>query len=63
MHLFKITRTLIPQHVKLKRNILWDIIELDWKEVSVALNGKRINLPVSVIIPPRDKFKIICIVK
>ena len=63
IHLFKITGKLIPIHIKLKRNILWDIIEIDWKEVNMTLNGNKINLPVSVIIPLRDKFKIRCIVK
>ena len=56
---FKITGTFIPEHVKL----LWDIIEIDWKEVNMTLNGNDISLPSSVIIPLRDKFKIRCIVK
>ena len=63
IHLFIITGKLIPEHVKLKRNILWDMIELDWKEVNMTLNGNKINLPASVIILLRDKFKIRCIVK
>ena len=54
----RITGKLIPEHVKLKRNILWDVIELDWKEVNMTLNGSKINLPTSVIILLRDKFKI-----
>ena len=28
-HLFKITGTSTPENVKLKRNILWDVIEID----------------------------------
>ena len=63
IHLFKIMGKLTPSNVKLKRNILWDIIELDWKEVSMTLNGNKINLPASVMILLRDKFKIRCIVK
>ena len=35
IHLFKITGKLIPEHVSFKRNILWDIIEIDWKDISV----------------------------
>ena len=54
IHLFKVTGKLIPEHIKLKRNILWDIIELDWKEVNVTLNRNKINLPPSVIILLRD---------
>ena len=63
IHLFKITGKLTPEHIKLKRNILWDVIELDWKEGTMTLNGNKINLPALVIIPLRDKLKIRCIVK
>ena len=62
IHLFKITRMVTPENVKLKRNILWDVIELDWKEVNMALNGNKINLPPSVTIRFKDIFKIRCIV-
>ena len=63
IHLFKTTGKLLPEYVKLKRHILWDVTEIDWKEGNVILNGNKINLPASVIIPLRDKFKIRCIVK
>ena len=58
IHLFKITGMLTPENVKWKRNILWDVIELDWKEINVTLNGNKINLPASVTIKLREKFKI-----
>ena len=54
---------LTPENVKLKRNILLDVIELDWKEVNMTLNGNKIDLPASVIMLLRDTFKIRCIVK
>ena len=63
IHLFKITGTLTPENVKLKRNILWDMIEIDWKVVNMTLNGNKIILLKSVTIMFRDKFKIRCIVK
>ena len=37
--------------------------KLDWKEVNMTLNGNKINLPKSVTIKFRDKFKIRCIIK
>ena len=55
VHLFKNTGKLTPEHIELKRNIFWDVIKLDWKEVNMTLNGNKINLPASVIIPLRDK--------
>ena len=63
IHLFKITGAVTPENVKFKRNIFWDVIELDLKEVSVTLNGNNINLPKSATIKHRDKFKIRRIVK
>ena len=36
IHLFKITGKLVPENIKLKRNILWDVIEIDWKEVNMT---------------------------
>ena len=30
---------------------------MDWKEVSMTLNGNEINLLSSVILPIRDKFR------
>ena len=44
--------------VILKRNWIWDVLELDWKDISVILQGNNINLPTSVILPLRDKFRI-----
>ena len=38
-------------------------MEIDWKEVSMTLNGNKINILASVIIPLRDKFKIRFIIK
>ena len=39
IRLFKITGMLTPDKVKLNKHI-WDILEVDWKEVEVTFNGK-----------------------
>ena len=46
------------ENVTLHRNTIWDIMEIDWQNITVTLNGSVVNLPGSVIIPFRDKFKI-----
>ena len=38
-------------------------MEIDWQPVTVTLSRNVINLPGSVIIPFRDKFKIRWIIK
>ena len=40
IHLFKITGILTPEKVKLNRHYIWDILEVDWKEVKVMFNVK-----------------------
>ena len=57
IHSFKIKGMLTPENVKLNQNFIWDVIELVWKELNLTLNGNKINLPKSVTIKFRDKFK------
>ena len=63
IHLFKLTGSINKENVTLHKNTLWDIMEIDWQLVTVTLSGNVINLPGSVIIPFRDKFKIRWIIK
>ena len=59
IHLFKIIGTLKAKSIKLNKNYLWDILEIDWKEVTVTFNGNKIDLPKVVIIKLQDKIKVI----
>ena len=63
IHLFKLPGSINKENVTLHKNTLWDIMEIDWQPVTITLSGNVINLPGSVIIPFRDKFKIRWIVK
>ena len=63
IHLFKLTGSINRENVTLHKNTLWDILEIDWRPVVITLSGNVINLPGSVIIPFRDKFKIRQIIK
>ena len=55
--MFKITAILMPDKVKKINIYIWDILEVDWKEVTVKFNGIVINLPKSITIKLGDKFK------
>ena len=57
IHLLTIRGRLTPEHIKFKKNWIWDVLEIDWKEVNVTLNRNEINLPTSVILPFRDKLR------
>ena len=63
IHLFKLTGNIDKENVTLHKNMLWDILEIDWRLVMITLSENVINLPGSVIIPFRDKFKIRWIIK
>ena len=58
IHLFKIKGNIQRDNLKLHKNRIWDILEIDWENVTIMINGSVVNLPSSVIIPFRDKFKI-----
>ena len=51
IHLFQIKGRLNAENVKLKKNWIWDVLEIDWSDVSITLTDNEINLPRSVIIP------------
>ena len=63
IHLFKITGMLKPDNIKLNKNYIWDMLEIDWKEVTVTFNDNKINLPRVVTIKLQDQIKIRCLMK
>ena len=62
IHLFRIRVRLIPEFTNFRRNWIWDVLEIDWKEVTVTLNRNEVNLPTSVVIPFTDKFATRCLI-
>ena len=58
IHLFQIYGQLAPDQITLERKYLWDVIRIDWREVFVTLNGAIIQLPISVKVPLRDKYRL-----
>ena len=57
-HLFKLTGELSLDNVILKKNWIWDVLEVNWNNVHITLNDKDINLPGTLIIPLAYKLKI-----
>ena len=55
--LFKIRGRLNPEHVRLKKNWIWDVLEIDWSDVSITLSDNEIGLPSSVIIPFKERYR------
>ena len=57
IHLFRIRERLYPENVKIKKNWIWDVLEIDWSDVSITLNDNEIDLPSSVIIPFKERYR------
>ena len=57
IHLFRIRGRLNPENVKLKKNWIWDVLEIDWSNVSITLNDNKIDLRSSVIIPFKERYR------
>ena len=57
IHLFRIRGKLTPENVKLKKNWIWNVLEIDWSNVSITLNDNEIDLPNSVIIPSKERYR------
>ena len=47
---------------KFHKDWIWVVLEIDWKEVRVILNGNETNLSTSVMILFRDKFITRCLI-
>ena len=58
IHLFQIYRQLNSDQIVLEKNCQWDMIRINWKEVFVTLNGTIIQMPKSVKVPLRDKYRL-----
>ena len=57
IHLFRIKGRLNPEHVKNKKKWIWDVLEVDWSDVSITLNDNEIDLPSSVIMPFKERYR------
>ena len=58
IYFFKVIGHLTPAQITLERRLLWDVVQIDWKEVLMTLNGNMVHLPTSLIIPMRDEFRL-----
>ena len=57
IHLFRIRGRLNPENVKLKKNWIWDVLEIDWSNISITLNDNEIDLLSLVIIPFKERYR------
>ena len=58
MHLFKLIGEISPSDVILKKNWIWDVLEVKWGNTHITLNNKEIHLPTTLLIPLIHKIKV-----
>ena len=49
---------LSPNNVILKKNWIWDVLEVKWGNTHIALNDKEIHLPTTLLVPLIHKIKV-----
>ena len=57
-HLFKLTGELSLENIILRKNWIWDVLEIRWDDIHIVLNDKEIHLPTMLIIPLILKLKV-----
>ena len=57
-HLFKLTGELSLENVTLKKNWIWDVLEIKWGDICIVLNNKDVHLPSVLLIPLIHKLKV-----
>ena len=58
-HLFKIKGTLKSEVIRLNKNYLWDMLEINWNKIKLLLNSNEIELPQIITIKMQDKIRMI----
>ena len=58
IHLFQMYGQLTSDQIVLEKNCLWDMIKINWREVFVSLNATILQMPKTVKIPIRDKYRL-----
>ena len=56
--LFKLTGERSLENVTLKKNWIWDVLEIRWEDIHLVLNDKEVHLPTMLIIPLIHKLKV-----
>ena len=57
-HSFKLTGELSLENVTLKKNWIWDVLEIKWENIHIVLNNKEVHLPTPLLIPFIHKLKV-----
>ena len=57
-HLFKLIGELSLGNITLKKNWIWDVLEIKWGNICIVLNSKEIHLLTTILVPLIHKLKV-----
>ena len=57
-HLLRLTGKLSLENITLKKNWMWDVLEIKWEDIHIVLNDKEVHLNTTLIIPFIHKLKV-----
>ena len=57
MHMYRIENPIIPKKLSFHRHCLWDSYVVNWGNMKLFVNGVPVQLPLSLMVPLRDKIK------
>ena len=57
-HLFKLIGELSSDKITLKKNWIWDMLEIKWGNTHLILDNKEIHLPTTLLVPLIHKLKV-----
>ena len=57
-HLFRLTGDLSLENIILKKNWIWNVLEIKWEDICIVLNDKEVHLPTTLLIPFIHKLKV-----
>jgi hypothetical protein len=58
LHLFTTINPLIPAQVSLRKQLIWDVLQIDWGITTVNAGYDKISMPAQVAIPLLDKYRL-----
>ena len=57
VHLFKLSGVLTVENFTLRKNWIWDVLEINWDNICITLNEREISLPGSLKMPLAYRLK------
>ena len=57
-HFFKLIGELSLENITLRKNWIWDVLEIRWDDICIILKEKETHLPTTLVIPLIHKLKV-----